>query len=221
MTVTITAFENSPDRGQGMARDMRVRWALEEVGQPYDVRLLSFAAMKEPAHRRLHPFGQIPTYEEGDLALFESGAIVLHIAERHPGLLPDDPDARARAIAWMFAALNTMEPPIVERSMATILERDQPWHEARLPILDARIRTRLDELATRLGDADWLDGEFSAGDLLMVTVLRRLESSGILDAYATLTAYIARGEARPAYQRAFEAQPAVFRALNAPAPPRR
>jgi glutathione S-transferase len=210
MTPTITAFESSPDRGRGLARDMRVRWALEEVGRPYDVRLLSFDAMKEPEHRRLHPFGQIPTYEEGDLILFESGAIVLHIAERHPGLLPADADARARATAWMFAARNTMEPPIVERSMATILERDKSWYEERLPILDGRVRTRLDELSSRLGDSDWLDGEFSAGDLLMVTVLRRLAGSGMLDDHPTLAAYIARAEARPAYKRAFDAQLAVF-----------
>src|SRR6202034_3627549 len=114
MIPTITAFARSPDRGKGLARDMRVRWALEEAGQPYDVRLVSFAAMKEPAHRARHPFGQIPTYEEGDLALFESGAIVLHIAQHHAGLLPDDARARARAIGWMFAALNTVEPPIVD-----------------------------------------------------------------------------------------------------------
>jgi glutathione S-transferase len=208
--MTITAFERSPDRGRGLARDMRVRWALEEVGQAYDVRLVSFAAMKEPAHRALHQFGQIPTYEEGGLALFESGAIVFHIAERHAGLLPHDADARARAIAWMFAALNTVEPPIVERSLAIILESDKPWHEARLPILDERVRTRLDELSARLGDCDWLDGEFSAGDLLMVTVLRRLGGSGILEGYPNVCAYIARGEARPAYKRAFDAQLAVF-----------
>ncbi len=211
-TPTITAFERSPDRGQGLARDMRVRWALEEVGQPYDVRLVSFSAMKEPAHRRLHPFGQIPTYEEGDLALFESGAIVLHIAERHPGLLPDDANARARALGWMFAALNTIEPPIVERSMATLVERDKPWYEERLILLDERVHARLRELSGRLGDADWLDGAFSAGDLLMVTVLRRSISSGALEKYPNLTAYIARGEARPAYQRAFADQLAVFTA---------
>jgi glutathione S-transferase len=187
-----------------------VRWALEEVGLPYDVRLVSFAEMKEPAHLALHPFGQIPTYEEGDLALFESGSIVLHIAERHPGLLPDDANARARAITWMFAALNTVEPPIVERTAAMLLEGDKPWHEQRLPLLDDRVRVRLGELATRLGNADWLDGAFSAGDLLMVTVLRRLDSSGMLPGYPNLAAYIARGEARPAYQRAFDAQLAVF-----------
>jgi glutathione S-transferase len=218
----ITAFESSPDRGRGLARDMRVRWALEEVGQRYEVRLVSFQAMKEPAHLALHPFGQIPTYEEGDLALFESGAIVLRIAERHPGLLPVDADARARAIAWMFAALSTVEPPIVERSMATIVERDKLWYAARLPMLDERVRTRLGELSRRLGEADWLDGGFSAADLMMVTVLRRLDGSGLLEEHPNLCAYIARGEARPAYQRAFDAQRAVFEAasqLRTPAAP--
>jgi len=210
MTPTITAFERSPDRGRGLARDMRVRWALEEVGQPYDVRLVSFKEMKEPAHRALHPFGQIPTYEEGDLALFESGAIVCHIAERHAGLLPDDANARARAIAWMFAALNTVEPPILDREIATLLERDKTWYGERLPVLEDRVRVRLGQLSSRLGDADWLDGAFSAGDLLMVTVLRRLSGSGLLDGYPNLCAYIARGEARPAYKRAFADQLAVF-----------
>ncbi|MGE5501894.1 MAG: glutathione S-transferase family protein [Ignavibacteriales bacterium] len=211
MTPTITAFESSPDRGRGLARDMRVRWALEEVGQPYEVRLLSFAQMKEPAHLALNPFGQIPTYEEGALALFETGAIVFHIAERHPGLLPEEPNARARAVAWMFAALNTVEPPIVERSTAVLLERDQPWHADRLPLLDERVRVRLSQLSAALGDAEWLDGGFSTADLLMITVLRRLEGSGLLEEFPTLGAYIARGEARPAYQRAFADQLAVFR----------
>jgi len=215
MNPTITAFEQSPDRGRGLARDMRVRWALEEVGQPYEVRLVSFDAMKDTDHRELHPFGQIPTYEEGDLALFESGAIVFHIAEQHIGLLPNDAHARARAIAWMFAALNTVEPPIVEFSMAWLLEREKPWYEARRPMLEARVHARLSELAERLGSADWLDGEFSAGDLLMVTVLRRLGASGLLSGYPALGAYVARAEARPAYQRAFAAQLAVFAAQSA------
>jgi glutathione S-transferase len=214
MTPTITAFKQSPDRGKGLARDMRVRWALEEVGQPYDVRLVTFTEMKQPAHLALHPFGQIPTYEAGDLALFESGAIVFHIAERHAGLLPDDADARARAITWMFAALSTVEPPIVERSMAVIVERDKPWFDQRLPMLDDRVRARLGELSRRLGDADWLDGGFSAGDLMMVTVLLRLGGSGLLEDYPNLCAYIARGEARPAYQQAFAAQLAVFTAAS-------
>lgn len=214
MLPTITAFESSPDRGRGQARDMRVRWALEEVGQPYDVRLVSFAAMKQPAHLALHPFGQIPTYEDGDLALFESGAIVLHIAERHAGLLPADANARSRAIAWMFAALNTMELPIVELGMAWLLERDKSWFAERLPMLQERVRTRLGELSRRLGEADWLDGAFSAGDLMMVTVLRRLNTSGLLDEYPAIAAYVARGEARPAFKRAFDAQLAVFTAAS-------
>jgi glutathione S-transferase len=215
MTPTITAFANSPDRGRGLARDMGVRWALEEVGQPYDVRLVSFAEMKQPAHLALQPFGQIPTYEEGDLALFESGAIVLHIAERHSGLVPDEPNARARAIAWMFAALVTVQQPIVEREAFILFEKDKPWYEARLPILDERVRTRLDQLSDRLGDADWLDGEFTAGDLLMTNVLRRPAASALLPEYPNLAAYVARAEARPAFKRAFEAQLKVFTAASA------
>ena len=210
MTPTITAFARSPDRGRGLARDMRVRWALEEVGQPYDVRLLSFQDMKQPAHLALHPFGQIPTYEEGDLILFESGAIVLHLAQRHPGLLPDEANARARAIAWMFAALDTVEPPIVDLSMTMILEREAPWYAQRLSVVETRIRAQLERLSARLGDADWLDGAFSAGDLLMATVLLRAKESGLVDEYPNLAAYLARGEARPAYRRAFDAQLAVF-----------
>jgi glutathione S-transferase len=210
MTVTITAFERSPDGGKGLARDTRVRWALEEVGQPYHVRLVSFRAMKEPPHLALHPFGQIPTYEEGDLALFETGAIVFHIAQRHPGLLPTDSSARARAITWMFAALSTMEPPILELEAARLLESDKPWHAERLPLVEARVRNRLKQLARRMGGADWLDGAFSAGDLMMVSVLLRLKSSGMLDEYRNLTDYLARGEARPAYKRAFAAQLALY-----------
>jgi glutathione S-transferase len=209
MTIVITAFERSPDGGKGLARDTRVRWALEEVGQPYAVRLVSFRAMKEPAHVRLHPFGQIPTYEEGDLVLFETGAIVLHIAEHHAGLFPDDADARARAIAWMFAALNSVEPPVLDLSIARFVENDKPWSQQRLPLVMDRIRDRLRQLSTRLGDAEWLDGAFSAGDLMMVSVLLRLRASGLLDEFPTLAGYVARGEARPAYQRAFAAQWAV------------
>ncbi len=217
MTITITAFERSPDGGRGLARDSRVRWALEEVGQPYEVRLVSFEAMKEPAHLALHPFGQIPTYEEGALALFETGSIVFHIAQRHAGLLPDDADARARAITWMFAALNTVEPPILEFTTAKLFEADKPWSKQRLPLVEDRVRARLKQLSARLGRADWLDGGFSAGDLLMVSVLLRLKSSGLLDGYPNLAAYLARGEARPAYQRAFAAQLAVYTASHPPA----
>jgi glutathione S-transferase len=206
MPITITAFERSPDGGKGLARDTRVRWALEEVGQPYEVRPVSFKEKIEPAHLALHPFGLIPTYEEGDLALFESGSIVLHIAERYAGLLPDDGNARARAITWMFAALSTVEPPILELSIAKIVESDKSWSEERLPLVQDRVRSRLGQLSVRLGEADWLDGAFSAGDLMMVSVLLRTRPSGILDEFSNLAAYVARGEARPTYKRAFEAQ---------------
>lgn len=216
MAITITAFERSPDGGQGLARDTRVRWALEEAGQPYAVRLVSFATMKEPEHLARHPFGQIPTYEEDGLVLFETGAIVLHIAERHGGLLPDDEQARARAIAWMFAAVNTVEPPILDLATARIHERDKPRAEARLPLVKDRVRDRLRPLSARLGGAEWLDGGFSAADLMMASVLLRLRSSGLLDEFPNLAAYVARGEARPAYKRAFAAQLAI----NAPGPPK-
>jgi len=215
MTIVITAFERSPDGGKGLARDTRVRWALEEVGQPYEVRLVSFEAKKEAAHLRLHPFGLIPTYEEDGLALFESGAIVFHIAEHHAGLFPDDADARARAVTWMFAAVSTVEPPILELVTAKFAEGDQPWAEERLPLVKDRIRDRLTQLSARLGDDDWLDGAFSAGDLMMVSVLLRLRASGLLDEFENLAAYVARGEARPAYKRAFAAQLAI----NAGDPP--
>lgn len=210
MSPTITAFENSPDQGQGLVRDMPVRWAFEEVGQPYDVQLVSFSVLKETAHRSRQPFGQIPTYSQNELVLFESGAIVLHIAQCHEGLLPNDASARARAVAWMFAALSTVEPVIVQREVSLYLESDKSWHEERLPIVEDRIRNRLSELAGRLGDQEWLDGTFSAGDLLMVQVLRRLNGSSILSSYPNLAAYVARGEARPAFKRAFQSQLAIF-----------
>jgi glutathione S-transferase len=216
MSPTITAFERSPDGGKGLARDTRVRWALEEVGQPYDVRLVSFQAMKEPSHLSLHPFGQIPTYEDGDLAIFETGAIVLHIAEQHEGLLPKDRDARARAITWMFAALNSVEPPIFDITIANIIERDKPWAGERRPLVMERARARLQQVSTRLGGADWFDGGFTAGDLMMVSVLLRYRMPGLLDEFPNLAAYVARGEARPAYQRAFAAQLLINAPANAP-----
>ena len=208
MTITITAFDRSPDGGRGLARDTRVRWALEEAGLRYDVRPVTMEAMKQPAHLARHPFGQIPTYEEGGLTLFETGAIVLHIAERHSGLLPPDPAARARATSWMFAAVNTIEPPILELANARLLERDKPWSEERLPIVQVRVRERLRQLSTYFRDREWLDGSFTAGDLMMVSVLLRVRASGILDEFPNLAAYVARGEARLAYQRAFAAQAA-------------
>jgi glutathione S-transferase len=214
MKPTITAFERSPDRGRGLARDMRVRWALEEAGQPYDVRLISFSEMKEPEHRARHPFGQIPTYQDGDLCLFESGAIVFHIAESFPGLLPVDTKARARAITWMFAALNTVEPPLVELAVAKIFERDKPWAEQRLPLVEERARKMLHDLSNHLGSVEWLDGTFNAGDLMLAAVLFRSKGMGILDQYSNILAYVARSEARPAFKRAFAAQLAVFNSAN-------
>ncbi len=217
MTITITAFERSPDGGKGLARDTRVRWALEEVGQPYEVRPVSFRALKEPAHLALHPFGQIPTYEEGALVLFETGAIVLHIAERHAGLLPAEANARARAVTWMFAALSTIEPPILELTHARLLERDKPWATERLPLVEERVRARLQQLSTRLGTAAWLDGAFSAGDLMMVSVLLRVKPSGMLNGFPNLLRYVESGEGRPAYRRAFDAQAATNAGKPAPA----
>jgi len=216
MKPTITAFERSPDGGKGLARDMRVRWALEEVAQPYDVRFLSFAQMKEPPHLALHPFGQIPTYEDGDLALFETGAIVFHLAERYAGLLPGDAIGRSRAIMWMFAALNTVEPPIIEFANARIMESDKPWSSERLPLVIDRVRARLQQLSAYLGAADWLDDAFSVADLMMVSVLLRLKPSGLLNEFPNLSAYVARGEARPAYQRAFAAQLEAFNKAQPP-----
>jgi glutathione S-transferase len=213
MTITITAFKQSPDRGKGLARDLRVRWALHEVGQPYALRLLTHAEMKQPAHLALHPFGSIPTYQDGELTLFESGAIIWHIAQRYPGLLPKDANARSRALSWMFAALNTVEPTILELVTARLIEGQMPWAQQRLPLVENRIRDRLRLLSDRLGGDDWLDGAFSAGDLVMIDVLRRLHASGLVSEYPNLAAYVARGEARPAFQRAFDEQSAVFNAV--------
>lgn len=215
MTPIITAFAASPDRGRGLARDMRVRWALEEVGQTYQVRLVSMAQLQEPAHRALNPFGQIPTYEEGDLTLFESGAIVLHVAHSRPGLLPPGQDAQARVVAWIFAALNTVEPVVLELETARFLDSDKPWYPQRLPVIEERIRRRLADLAQALAGAEWLEGAFSVADLVMVGVLMRLGGQAVLAEFPTLTAYVARGQARPAYQRAFAAQRAVYLALQA------
>ncbi|MBX3565786.1 MAG: glutathione S-transferase family protein [Sphingomonas sp.] len=215
MTITITGFANSPDKGKGLARDMRVRWALEEAGLDYQVHGLSFAEMKEPAHLARQPFGQIPTYTEGDLTLFETGAIVLHIAENHPGLFPEDSSARARAIAWMFAAASDIEPLITDRDVAVFFEKDKAWQAERLATVYDRIRRRLKMLSDQLGENDWLDGAFSAGDLMMADVLRRLVSSGVIDEFPALAAYVARAEARPAFQRAYAAQKAAFEAGQA------
>jgi glutathione S-transferase len=212
VTPIVSVFAASPDRGRGLARDMAVRWALAEVGQDHRLRLLSFADLKTPEHKARQPFGQIPTYETDGLTLFESGAIVLHIAETAEGLgaglLPVEPAARARAIAWMFAAVSTIEPVIVEREVAVLLEADKPWTHERLPMLEARLRQRLDDLAAWLSGRDWLEGDFSAGDIMMVCVLRRPASAMLLRDYPVLAAYVARAETRPAFQTAFADQKA-------------
>lgn len=211
MKPVITAFEDSPDHGEGHARDMRVRWALEEVGCDYDVRLVPFSELKSPTHRAVHPFGKIPTFEDGDLTLFESGAIVLHLAQTRPGLMPADPVARERAIVWLFAALNTVEPPIIEREAAMLLDKEESWYRDRASKLDDAVRERLGEVAAYLGERDWLEDNFTVGDLMMVMVLRRLEDGpNLLAEFPNLLAYVARGEARPGYRRAFAAQKAVF-----------
>ena len=223
MRPTVTAFANSPDHGEGHSRDFRVRWALEEVGQPYDVRLVPMDELKQAEHRARHPFGKIPTYERDGLTLFESGAIVLHIANRFPGLLPADGNAREQAIVWMFAALSTIEPPIVEREAALLLEKDKAWFADRQTMLDDHVRERLGELANFLGRSDWLVGEFSAADLLMITVFRRLEASNfpdatmLLDEYPTIARYVARGKERPAYTRALAAERNDFEKSREPA----
>ena len=207
----ITAFDWVPDFARGQVRDLRVRWALEEVGQPYDVLYLSQGSQKQDPHRARQPFGQVPTYEDDGLILFESGAIVLHIAEQHGKLLPTDPGARARAIEWMFAALNSVEPPITDYAFATLFEAGQPWSKPRLPAVEQRIDERFGEVSRRLGDREWLeDDTFTAGDLMMVSVLRIVEEDGFLDRHPNLAGYVARGTARPAFQRALADQLAGF-----------
>lgn len=206
---TITAFDWVPDVARGQVRDLRVRWALEEVGQPYAVRYLSQGEQKQPAHRALQPYGQVPTFEDGTLTLFESGAIVLHVAERG-ALLPDDAAGRAHALEWSFAALNSVEPPIMDLAIATLFEADAPWSAPRLPAIEQRIRERLSDTARRLGDREWYRDRFSAGDLLMIAVLRILRDDALLAEQPTLLAYVERGEARPAFARALADQMAGF-----------
>ena len=210
MRPTVTGFFKSPDEGKGMARDFRVRWALEEAERPYDMRFVPMGDLKKPEHVALHPFGKIPVYEEGGLVLFETGAIVLHIASGLPGLLPIDGAARERAIMWMFAALSTIEPAILEREAVIYLEQDKPWSKERMPVVEDRVRERLRQLSGRLGDAEWIDGEFSAGDLMTIDVLRRLEGSGLLEEFSNVAAYVVRGEDRPAFGRALASQRADY-----------
>lgn len=210
MIPTISVFERSPDRGMGLSRDMRVRWALEEVGQPYDVRLLDHQAVKGAEHRSLQPFGQVPTYEQDGLAMFESGAILLQIARRYPGLMPSDPIGAAHAEQWVFAAMNSVEPAVSDMALVNVFEADQPWAEQRRPLSEKRMRGRLHDLSEWLGDKNWLEGEFTVGDLLMACVLHGLDGTGLVEEFANLAAYVARARARPAFQRALAAHLADF-----------
>lgn len=213
--IRVTAFRWVPPFAQGLVRDLRVRWALEELGLPYETRLIGLEDRDLPAYRCEQPFGQVPYYEEdqadgGTLCLFESGAIVLHLAERSDILLPTEPAARAKAIQWMFAALNSIEPHVVNLALASSVYANEEWAKLRRPSLRELVEKKLDALGSRIGDREWLEGRFTAGDLLMVTVLRILRDTDLLDTHATLKAYRARGEARPAFQRALAAQMEPF-----------
>jgi glutathione S-transferase len=207
---TITAYSWVPDFARSHVRDMRVRWALEEVGQPYEVRLLDNVTSKTPEHRSLQPFGQVPTYEQDGLRMFESGAILLHIARKYPGLLPADPEGRAHAEQWVFAAMTSVEPAVQDLALVNVFERDQPWAEDRRPLSENRVDGRLKDLSARLGGREYLEGEFTAGDLMMACVLHSLSGTGMLDPYPNLVAYLARCQARPAYRRALAAHMADF-----------
>ncbi len=209
--IKVFAFQNVPPFAQGLVRDLRVRWALEEAGIAYDAALLQQGDQATPDYRARQPFGQVPAYEEGPLSMFESGAIVLHIGERSETLLPKDEIGRARAMTWVFAALNSIEV-VVGQLGDLFFHQGEAWIEQRCPQLEAQVRKRLGELATALGDRPYLEGRFTAGDLMMTTVLRNLRDTDILDGFPTLKAYQARCEARPAFQRALDAQMATFSA---------
>jgi glutathione S-transferase len=211
--IRVSAFQSVPPFAQGLVRDLRVRWALEEAGIPYEQHLLADGEKEGAAYRAWQPFGQVPAYDEDGLRLFESGAIVLHIAGKEEAgetLLPADPGPRARATEWMFAALNTIEPQIQNLAAIDLFYAAEDWAKARRPGAEQMAQKRLADLAAALGDKDWLgDGRFTAGDLLMATVLRILRHTGLV-AEAGLGDYLARCEARPAFGRALAAQMAAF-----------
>lgn len=211
---TLTVFAGSPDRGRGLARDMTVRWALEELGLPYRVRPVAMADLQRADHLSLQPFGQIPAYEDAGIVLFETGAIVLHLAGQRPGLLPTDQAARARTISWMFAAANTLEPPVIHLETAGFAYAGQPWEAAAYRPLEDVIGRRLAALDRHLAGRDWLEEDFSAGDLLMIQVLRRLGGTGLTSPHPCVLTYVARGEDRPAFRRAFAAQLETYRSTT-------
>jgi len=209
-TIKVIAYQWAPPQAQGLVRDLRVRWALEEAALPYEDKLLPFGEQNLPAHRALQPFGQIPVYQEGELTLFESGAIVTHIGEKSTVLLSNDPVKRARAITWMFAALNSVEPHIQALAAIDLFFAKEEWARLRRPSALAMAQSRLNALAATLEGRDYLEREFSAGDLLMASVLRFLRHTTIVTDMPVLAAYLARCEARPAFKRALAAQLAPF-----------
>ncbi len=215
---TITGLKWVPDFARGYVRDTRARWAFEEVGLPYKVSLIDFEEVKSQAHRHFQPFGQVPTYSDGEVEIFESGAIAIHIAEQGVGLIPTDKAGRARAIQWVIAALNSVEPSVAQLAVVDLFEADKPWSAERRPSVIETIRSRLHDLSEAIGDKQWLDGDFSVGDLTMVSVLRQLHDSGLLKEYPRLAAYVTRGEARSAFQKAMADHLATFQDAG-PMPP--
>jgi glutathione S-transferase len=210
MTIRVTVFRAVPPFAQGLVRDLRVRWALEEAGEAYTEHVIGPEDQKSEAYRRLQPFGQVPAYEEGDLVLFESGAIVHHVAQRCAALMPADAASRARVTAWMFAAMNTIEPQIQNLAAIDLFYAQEAWARARRPGAVEAAQKRLQDLAAWLGERDYLEGPFTAADLLMTTVLRILRHTSIVAQIPVLENYRLRCEARPAFQRALAAQMAVF-----------
>ena len=213
--ITVTAYNWVPDLAKGLVRDLRVRWALEEAGLPYQVRLITQEEKLTPSYRALQPFCQVPSYRDDEVVLFESGAIVLHVARASAALLPTDHEGRARATAWVFAALNSVEPFIMGLIDVDIFNREAPWAKESRPHKEAMVKKRLSDLAQRLAGRDWLEDRFTAGDLMMATVLRILRHTDLVTSDPTLAPYLARCEARPAFQKALADQLASFKEVDA------
>ncbi|MBB4100693.1 glutathione S-transferase family protein [Sphingomonas kyeonggiensis] len=210
MTIEITGFNWVPDFARGYVRDLRPRWACEEIGQPYVTRLISPVPPKPASYFEEQPWGQVPVLHDGDIQLFESGAILLHLAEKDTRLLSRDPQQRATTLAWLFASLNSVEPGLFELGNVTLFSKDEEWAKLRKPSLMADIGKRLDRLADALGAREWLVGEFSVADIAMVTVLRNADGSELISSRPVLAAYMERGMARPGFRRAMDAQLADF-----------
>lgn len=214
----ISGYKWVPPFAQGKVRDLRCRWAFEEVGIAYDVQLFELGENKSDAWRAYQPFGQVPTYSDGTVEIFESGAIVLHIARQKPGLLPPDPAGEASTVAWMFAVLNSVEPLIFDLLLVNVFDRKESYADLFRPKAIQRLSARLGELAGSLGDRSWLVGDrFTAADLIMVSVLRQLSDTDLLKEHENLAAYVDRGMARPAFQKALADQMAVFATATPPA----